>query len=262
VLLDIVLVQFLLRQDACNQALGLLGEQLQGLDSRPVPPCRPMPTIDHFGFGQLQPQRGESPGSLRAFSLSCSPLARATWSSARRSASPASPLRLDQRTASEFPGCKLARRPVLEAVAHEIEFVAQAHRHAAPGRVADRQNSAIRSDRSSSLGAAFADAVDFVHQVEPFAIGGNQTIEQALVLGRRQLFGVRRRAALDSAGFLLAPRLGQLLFRLRSAGRPRQEPPPAWPSRSSALPKSRLADLRLPRAGEEQQREDGEETDA
>ena len=80
------------------------------------------------------------------------------------------------------------------------------------------------------------------------------------MLGGRQLFGVRRGAALDPSGFLLAPRLGQLLFRLGSGvDRGRRV---RWLDRLAlGLCRKQVAYLRLTRAGKEQQCQGGDETD-
>ena len=144
---------------------------------------------------------------------------------------------------------------MLEAVAHQIEFVAQRiDTERRVGRRAGELGDLLRP--VLQFGCRFPEAVGFVHEVEPFAIGGNQAIKQALVLGGRQLFGVRRGATLDPSGFLLAPRLGQLLFRLGS-GVERGRRFRRLDRLALGLCGKQVGYLRLTRAGKEQQRQGG-----
>ncbi|QKV58684.1 MAG: hypothetical protein HT580_17080 [Dechloromonas sp.] len=104
---------------------------------------------------------------------------------------------------------------MLETVAHQVELIAQfidAERRV--GRRACKFGDLLRP--VLLFRSRPPESVSFVQEVESFAIGGDQPIEQALALGGRQLFGIRRAATLDPPCFLLALRFGQMLFGLNS----------------------------------------------
>ena len=100
------------------------------------------------------------------------------------------------------------RFPVLQPLAHQVEFVAQ--RIDAQRRIGRRAGKLGGQRRLvQHFGRGLLERGCFVDQVHPFAIDEDQPVEYALAFVRRQVVGGRRAAVFQACRFLLAAGLGQ-----------------------------------------------------